>query len=131
MSLAALRKERDTATLAHLWGLARTTTAAPGKRCASCARPTAQVSLELPDGPLVLDVCKMCQMVWFDRDELERIPKQPQRAVEPQKELPPEAKVAYAQAMVSMMQEQLREENQREQAMRTASRILGVLDLLD
>jgi hypothetical protein len=125
-----LRKERDTTAVAHLWGLARSGALTSGKRCVACARPSSQVKMELADGPLTLGVCKMCQMVWFDGDEVERIPKQPQPVVPQAKELPPEAKVVYAQAVASMMRQQRREERRRETTQDAVALALDVLDLL-
>ncbi len=71
VSLPVLRRAgapRD--LLSSLWKKATSEGARRVRPCPHCYRPMAEISSQTPGGWLVLDVCKTCTMVWFDREEL-------------------------------------------------------------
>ncbi|MBE6379841.1 MAG: rhomboid family intramembrane serine protease [Lentisphaerae bacterium] len=61
----------------------------PAKLCPVCRRAMKSVPLTLPDNSVLeLDVCCSCQLVWFDWEELEKLPQEsspPAEAALPQK----------------------------------------------
>lgn len=57
-----------------LWKTAKNGYSKAGCECAVCRRPMRRVVLPLGGKALELDVCCVCQTVWFDPAELERIP---------------------------------------------------------
>ena len=79
----------------ELWSNVAEATAVAGAACPSCRRPT----FESFSGALTLDVCKACQMVWFDAGESDKAPVIPQRGA---RTLPQEAlqRIAQEQAVL-------------------------------
>jgi Zn-finger nucleic acid-binding protein len=72
LNLAVLRTELDDATATSFWRLAGSAPLSP-RRCPSCRRALREVQHTLTDASIELDVCTGCQLVWFDRGELERV----------------------------------------------------------
>jgi membrane associated rhomboid family serine protease len=88
-TIATLRKHIDRDTVEHFWAHARRRKlAGSGTRaCPACDRVMVEAP-PLPDLPIPpLDVCKRCQIVWFDPQEYERMPPPP--APEPVVAAPP------------------------------------------
>ncbi|MBL8749151.1 MAG: rhomboid family intramembrane serine protease [Planctomycetes bacterium] len=74
VTLPVLRRMVDPAALRDLW---QRTLVAPriGERdCPACLRPMLVVDAPAAGGPVALDVCPRCQLVWFDAAEFERLP---------------------------------------------------------
>lgn len=63
------------------------------RRCSFCGRHMSRFTLPTPQGPMELDHCPLCNLVWFDRGELEAIPHVPPPVEE---ELSPKAREALA-----------------------------------
>jgi membrane associated rhomboid family serine protease len=66
------------------------------RRCPHCAKLMAEVTTSTPSGDVTLDICQPCQTVWFDTDELERLPRKPAPIQE--KPLPEKARNAMLAA---------------------------------
>lgn len=97
VNLGSLRQEFDHKTTKELWLLAYQQQASGELDCPHCARPMARICLPLqhsahPTSKLELDVCKPCQCVWFDHEELNRLPGKRKKTV-----LPAEARAAINQ----------------------------------
>ena len=95
MGIAVLRRTTDRAWVNELWSEVAGSAPGAGAACPSCRRLT----VEARTGDLVLDVCKGCQLVWFDPGEAARAPVLPQRGA---RTLPQEAleRIARQQATV-------------------------------
>jgi len=72
------------------------------RQCPSCARLMQEISIGETAGPLVLDVCRACQFVWFDPREFEVMPPLPPKPV-PVDRTPQAAKEAIAIMQVERM----------------------------
>ena len=70
--------------------------------CPHCGRRMAEVRSDIGGKELALDVCTVCQSIWFDPKEHEVVPS---KAAMPRKELSPEAKVAIARAEMELQEE--------------------------
>ncbi len=94
ITVAILRRIIDRDAINKIW-LASDQAARHGPRCPSCKNPMGRVPplAELNSPPL--DVCRPCQLVWFDAMELESLPAPPE-VTEPEKPLSPEAREAMA-----------------------------------
>jgi membrane associated rhomboid family serine protease/Zn-finger nucleic acid-binding protein len=89
--MGVLRRTTDKHWVTELWAAARTD--AQTGACPSCRRPMVASSA----GGVDLELCKGCQMVWFDAGEADRAPSLPQRGA---RTLPQEAleRIAHHQA---------------------------------
>lgn len=87
------RQELDAAWQTAFWGKPK-----PGCRCPSCQRSMAEVEV----GKVHLDICRRCQAVWIDQDELATLPA-PERVGRPAT-LSSDAHAALAMARVSALQ---------------------------
>lgn len=81
----------------------------PGADCPSCSRMMAETKVAAGDDHVELDVCKACQLLWFDADELARF--SPQRQSPPPRERPfsPAAAEAVATADIAFRAQRQRE----------------------
>ncbi len=76
VTLAGLRSRHEGAALVEIWRRASLPTNARG--CPACRAQMRVADVPIAgEGPLELDLCKRCQLVWFDRDELARLPLRP------------------------------------------------------
>ncbi len=108
VAIPVLRKVVGENPITRLWADARS--AQPGeKRCPTCRHQM----FETTEGGLRLDVCKVCQFVWFDAREFEQMPVATpvltQRA-----ELPQAAREAIALAEVQRLGESVTEDGPSE-----------------
>ena len=81
-----------------LWKISASAPLAPGKKCPCCNQPMRRCTLTSDTGAtaLDLDLCRSCQMVWFDPGELSQI-----ALTEEQREkLPPRAREIMAEYQV-------------------------------
>lgn len=75
-TLAALRSRHDSTAVNAVWN--RSAPSATARRCPGCRDHMRVATVAIPaEGSLELDVCKRCHLVWFDRDELARLPLRP------------------------------------------------------
>ena len=98
----------DGSAMNRLWRAAVNDGARAGSPCVNCQRPTSRVPLPLEQTTLELDVCRRCQMVWFDPAELEQI-----LSPEPQYEqtgLPPRFREMLALRQLQLAEERINRE---------------------
>ncbi|RME95262.1 MAG: hypothetical protein D6766_03810, partial [Verrucomicrobia bacterium] len=78
------------------------------RNCPSCHQPMREVGAPAGPGTLLVDVCKRCQLFWFDWGEFDAMPRRPrpQPAPDPEKNLPLEARQQLAIAKVKAMAEE-------------------------
>ena len=74
VSMALLRRIGSKESLRQLWQEARAEGAKPGAACPDCGRSMVEVALPIRSSspPLRLDVCTLCEFVWFDPREFEQ-----------------------------------------------------------
>jgi len=78
VAMGVLRRTTSQGFLRDLWQQAAGAPRLPGRPCPHCHRPMAAVTPPDTRPPVVLDVCRSCQIVWFDRKEYEAVaPEQP------------------------------------------------------
>jgi hypothetical protein len=128
--ISRLRRERDAVAVSQLWAAGRGAGLASGLPCISCSKPSSRVTVHVPDGEASADVCARCQLAWLSDASLARIPERPRPPSLTANELPPEAKVAYAQAIVSMWRDRIREENDRERAVAVMEGVAEIVSRL-
>ena len=107
VSVSVLRKSIDRAQFNRVWQTAWGESVRSERNCPACQRAMIEVPVNPPPDPLVLDVCKSCQFVWFDPSEFEKIPAPPPPVAQP--ELPPEARRILAEHKVKEMAERNRQ----------------------
>ena len=92
MTLGAVRALCGSRELVNLlWHNSGEPNSAGNAPCPVCGKPMSKVTLDVEGTPLELDICRRCQEVWFDPNELETLPPPP----EPE-ELPQAAREAIA-----------------------------------
>ncbi len=75
-NLAVLRKLLEQDVVLDFWKKARTSK--PSDRpCPSCCQPLHGFSYPLDQNAITLDICKRCQIIWFDKRKLEAFPVRP------------------------------------------------------
>ena len=74
INMSVLRRYLKDDTVKKLW-LEATTSSTPSKRkCPSCVNMLREFIVSRDNRQICLDLCKTCQLMWFDRDELEAFP---------------------------------------------------------
>lgn len=105
IGLALLRETFTADSVNPIWLHAIHNEGRDGRPCPSCARAMIDVPLET-ETPVNVEVCRVCQMIWFDQGEVASLE---QKAIRP--ELPPlsqDAREAIAIAKVHLLGEQAR-----------------------
>lgn len=74
VGLAVLRKLKGRRELKELWQRVPRKEGSPGVGCPICRRSTLEVPAPVEAGHARLDVCRSCQFIWFDPQELEQLP---------------------------------------------------------
>jgi Zn-finger nucleic acid-binding protein len=74
-SLAVLRNRLKAGMAADFWCKVAAGSVASQRPCASCGQPMMGFAMPLDGHTINLDLCKRCEFVWFDRGELESLPK--------------------------------------------------------
>ncbi|MCB9744216.1 MAG: rhomboid family intramembrane serine protease [Alphaproteobacteria bacterium] len=108
VNLAALRKLSSPEAARGLWRAALDVGRCEGPACPSCERPCTVVppTAERPE----LDLCRSCQVVWFDAGELEQSAGAAPEPPPASKELPPEG----AELLARLKSEQIADDAHRE-----------------
>jgi membrane associated rhomboid family serine protease/Zn-finger nucleic acid-binding protein len=77
-----------------------------GKYCPHCGREMKTASIDLPGvmNSLELDVCPLCQQIWFDPGEMKQFPKEEKV---PEEEMPQAFKEAIAMKMIDLERERI------------------------
>ena len=108
VNLSVLRKTRSAAFVAELWAKVRNGDGVFDRACPACTKPMLTVSVASGAGWEELDACKVCQFVWFDPEEFQRIPiAVPVKPKDEPRELPQKAKEALALYEVQRLGEQV------------------------
>ena len=74
IGLAVLHKVVKKNYVDLVWGRARDNAGGVGRPCAFCHRPMLEISILEDEKPVRLDVCRLCEMVWFDAREFDIAP---------------------------------------------------------
>ena len=88
---AVLRKYLKNETVNELWHTAMKQSTPSRRACPSCKRALRVFATSRDGRRINLDLCKACQLMWFDKNELEAFPKAPEAK-------PPEIKQTLAMA---------------------------------
>lgn len=94
-----------------LWKATRNEEITRERRCPHCTKLMAEVNAPTPSGEVTLDLCQPCQTIWFDTDELDKLPRKPPPI--PEKPLPEEARDAMLATELEAMREKYDSENRR------------------
>ena len=95
MTLGAVRALCGSRELVNLlWHKSGEPNSAGNAPCPVCGKLMSKVTLDVEGNPLELDICRRCQEVWFDPNELEMLPPPP--VVPEPEELPQPAREALA-----------------------------------
>jgi Zn-finger nucleic acid-binding protein len=86
-NLAVLRRRLKPGLVKDLWQTMLKEGAPSYRPCPACHDMMSSFTAKLESAKITLDLCKKCQMIWFDPGELEAMPKAP-----PQLEDMPEVK---------------------------------------
>lgn len=73
-TIGALRERAPKNAVNAVWQAAWEDSAPSELTCPGCARPMARVPVPAGEGTRDVDVCRSCQLVWFDADERALIP---------------------------------------------------------
>jgi len=73
--MAVLRKHLEDDTVKKLWLVAISASTTSNRKCPSCINMLKEFIVSRDDQQIHLDLCKICQLMWFDRDELDAFPK--------------------------------------------------------
>lgn len=74
-NLAVLRRHLKDDTVKRLWLEAITASAPSNRKCPSCVNMLMGFIVSRENQQIHLDLCKTCQLIWFDKDELDEFPK--------------------------------------------------------
>ena len=74
-NLAVLRKSLGAETVRQFWLKATKESTPSIRKCPSCAQRLREFATDLNAQRIRLDLCRGCQFMWFDRNELEAFPK--------------------------------------------------------
>ncbi|MCE0498120.1 MAG: rhomboid family intramembrane serine protease [Methylacidiphilales bacterium] len=77
MGLGLLRKTIGEQQTAQIWSKQFASAGKDGCACPMCSRAMNEITVEMPKGPLTLDVCQPCNFVWFDAGKCEYLPPPP------------------------------------------------------
>lgn len=97
LSIHPLRRRVKAQFLNELWQAARGPAARDSPRaCPHCARKMRAVAVRGAGGEFELDVCLLCQFLWFDGGETRQLPVLPSAPPQQAEELSPAARQALA-----------------------------------
>jgi len=99
-NLAVLRQYLRSDVLRSFWRKAISASAATDKKCPSCRQLLRTFTVQRNGQTISLDTCRQCQLVWFDKGELDAFPK---TKIE---QLPPEVRRGLALQKVQFEAEQ-------------------------
>lgn len=73
-NLAVLRRHLEEEVARDFWRRARQASVPSARRCPSCSQALREFVARHDQQSLRLDLCRPCQLMWFDRGELEVFP---------------------------------------------------------
>jgi Zn-finger nucleic acid-binding protein len=74
-NLAVLRKHLKGDTVKKFWLEAITASTPSNRKCPSCVKVLKEFTVSREHQRIDLDLCRTCQLIWFDRDELDAFSK--------------------------------------------------------
>ncbi len=74
-NLAVLRKYLKDGTVRKLWREAIAGSTLSNRKCPCCVNMLKEFTVSRDNRQIHLDLCKTCQLMWFDRNELEAFPR--------------------------------------------------------
>ncbi len=75
ISLPTVRKRLDEKAFKKIWQQLYSGNTDTGRPCPGCKKPLSVVEAEGEDGVIMIDVCRSCQILWFDDQEFSSLPK--------------------------------------------------------
>lgn len=75
ISLPLVRKGLDPKTFKKIWQRLTSGEIAKGRSCPGCKNPLSEVKADGQDGAVMIEVCRSCQIFWFDDQEFSKLPK--------------------------------------------------------
>jgi Zn-finger nucleic acid-binding protein len=74
-NIAVLRRYLGGSIVQNFWRKAIAGSAVAEKKCPSCRRSLSSFKVSKDEQTIVLDICRRCQLLWFDKGELDAFPK--------------------------------------------------------
>ena len=74
-NMAVLRKYLKDGTVRELWLEAVNASTPSNRKCPCCVKMLREFTVSRDNRQICLDLCKTCQLMWFDRNELEAFPR--------------------------------------------------------
>ena len=75
ISLPIVRKGLNSKTFKKIWQKISSGETETGRPCPGCKKPLSVVEADGQDGAIMIDVCRTCQILWFDDKEFSDLPK--------------------------------------------------------
>ena len=75
ISLPIVRKGLNTETFKKIWQKLSAGEIETGRPCPGCKNPLSVVEADGQAGAIMIDVCRSCQILWFDDKEFSDLPK--------------------------------------------------------
>jgi len=74
-NVAVLREHLKDDTVRKLWLEAITASTQSDRKCPCCVKMLKEFTVSRDNQQIHLDLCRTCQLMWFDKDELEAFPR--------------------------------------------------------
>ena len=75
ISLPTVRKGMNPQAFKKMWQKLYSGETETGRPCPGCKKPLSVVEADGQDGEIMVDVCRSCQILWFDDKEFSGLPK--------------------------------------------------------
>lgn len=75
ISLPTVRKGLNSETFKKIWQKVSSGETEAGRPCPGCRNPLSVVEADGQGGSIMIDVCRTCQILWFDDNEFSDLPK--------------------------------------------------------
>lgn len=118
VGLGLLRRTIGDKIVAQAWSRALMLPIPNGRSCPVCARAMKEVTVDVAENSMALDVCQRCEFIWFDASEYEAIPPPPPKprvlGEVDEAKLPQEARIKLAEMRADELRQSLPDEPDRE-----------------
>lgn len=95
----------------ELWKATRKEGVGRERKCPHCSKLMAEIKAPTPSGEVTLDLCQSCETIWFDTDELDKLPRKPPPV--PEKPLPEETRNAMLGAELETLRDEFTSKSHR------------------
>lgn len=102
IALAVVRKILDPAVTRALWRKAVEGESLRGAKCPVCSEAMDEAGHQVGGQRVMIDLCRRCHFLWFDRDEMQQLPAAAQETKE--RGTSPEAREAMARFTIANME---------------------------